>query len=201
MEVVRTPKSPGSRHHRLTDPPFLEDADLWLSRRTDGLVPGLLFAGIAAGILLLDGRGRWAWPAALLIVLLAVLASPPRRIVLHDDVLVEQRHRGDTHVPLAEITDIRLDWVWKAGEQLVITSGTQQIRFEDLLRAEKFLLALGRALGARANRRVVASSREARLLGLDLRWGQHPAAGTHQNQATQPDPGTGDAPESAPRAG
>lgn len=178
-------RRPGRPRHR----PLDEDAGLWVSRGTDGLLAGVLFAGLVVGVLVLNEHGRWAGPASALVVLLAVLGSPPRRIVLRDDALVLRGGRDETRISLDEVTSIRLDWVLNVGEQLVIASASRHIRIKDLTSARDFLLTLGQALGNRANRRVVASTREARLLGLDLAWGTHPPAGTRPDPPAAPEPG------------
>lgn len=191
----------GGSSHR----PIDEDAGVWVSRRTDGLLLGVLIAGPVVGVLVLTGHGAWAGPAAALVVLLAVLGSPPRRIVLHDDSLVLRGGRDEVRIPLDEITSIRLDRVLNVGEQLVIASDAQRIRVTDLTSARDFLLTLGQALRERADRRVVASAREAGLLGLCLRWGTHPA-GTHPPGAradppVPPEPGADGSSETGGSAG
>lgn len=86
---------------------------------------------------------------------MALVSSPPHRLWLEGDVLVSRRGLRTTRLALASLVSIRIEWVWRAGNELVLRSDDHAIYIRALdARTRELRAALAAQLESGAARGV-----------------------------------------------
>lgn len=133
----------------------------------DGPIAGTLLAAALYGAMLAGiafsygGKALWMIGSVLCGALLAALVNPPHEIWLEGDVLVSRRGLRRRRLPLRTVRSVRVDWVPRAGDLLVLRRDDVRIGLRGL---DEGSADLRRAIGHLVPSAVVDSGRASDLL-------------------------------------
>lgn len=128
------------------------------------LVVAALYGAISGGIAWTSGGNVW-WVggAALLGILVAAVAHPPRQLWLEGDILVTRIGLRVLRLPLREVRSIYVNWIPRGGDQMVFVGEHARIQ---LLELEEGSADLRKAIGRIVPRGAVDRGKARDLLFL-----------------------------------